>query len=135
MSSPISSAKLTTSRNLAILRLLLRFIPNHHYMNLLNRKQEDVYVTGRIALDAESLSSGTVKLNEESVVLESSRMMGSGARIPLQFSSNLKLRGIAKGSGSIGLFPGAIVAVRGRNGGGQRFVVSEILSVGSVLFK
>jgi DNA polymerase alpha subunit B len=84
---------------------------------------------GRVVLDAETSASGA-KLNNASVVLESSRSAGSGVRIPLKFDSNLKLRGIAKDSGIIGLFPGAMVAARGRNGGGEWFLVSEMLSVG-----
>jgi DNA polymerase alpha subunit B len=56
-------------------------------------------------------------------------MMGSGVRVQLKFDDQVKLRGVAKGSGSVGLFPGAIVAVRGRNGGGGWFLVSEVLSV------
>jgi DNA polymerase alpha subunit B len=86
-------------------------------------------VMGRIALDAESSSEGSVKLNETSVVLESSRMMGSGARVPLRFEPSVKIRGVAKGSGNFGLFPGALVAVKGRNGGGGWFLVSELLAV------
>lgn len=93
--------------------------------------QEEVYIVGRIVLDSESSAAGA-KLNEASVVLESSRSAGSGVRMPLRFNSDLKLRGIARGAGSIGLFPGAMVAVRGRNGGGDWFLVSEILSVGIV---
>jgi DNA polymerase alpha subunit B len=84
---------------------------------------------GRVALDAESSATGA-KLNEASVVLESSRSAGSGVRMPLKFDPDLKLRGVAKGSGGVGLFPGAMIAARGRNGGGGWFVVSEILSVG-----
>jgi len=61
--------------------------------------------------------------------LESSRMLASGARVPLRFDQSLKIRGGPGGVGSIGLFPGAIVALRGRNGGGGWFLVTEILSV------
>ncbi|ETW81536.1 hypothetical protein HETIRDRAFT_317937 [Heterobasidion irregulare TC 32-1] len=90
---------------------------------------EDVVVIGRITLDAESSSSGSVKLNEASLCLESSRMMGSGARVPLKFDSNVKLRASVKGLGSVGLFPGAIVALKGKNGGAGWFSVSEILTL------
>ncbi|KAL6302805.1 DNA polymerase alpha, subunit B [Sparassis latifolia] len=90
--------------------------------------EEEVTAVGRIALDSES-SSGSVKLNEASLTLELSRMMGSGARVPLRFDSNVKLRGGSQGSGGVGLFPGAIVALRGKNGGGGWFSVSEILSL------
>jgi hypothetical protein len=93
------------------------------------QSQEEVYVMGRIALDAESAATGSVKLNEASIVLESSRQMGSGVRVPLRFDPALKIRGGAKGTGAIGLFPGALVALKGRNGGGGWFLASEILSV------
>ncbi|KAI0632173.1 DNA polymerase alpha, subunit B [Trametes polyzona] len=90
--------------------------------------EEDVTVVGRIVHDAES-SSGAVKLNEASLVLESSRMMGSGARVPLRFHLDVKLRRGARHAGGQGMFPGAIVALRGKNGGGGSFLVTEILSL------
>lgn len=71
-------------------------------------------------------------MNEASLILESSRMMGSGARIPLKFDAVVKVRGGSKGIGGMGLFPGAIVALRGKNGGGGWFLVEEILAVGSL---
>ncbi|EIN12830.1 DNA polymerase alpha subunit B [Punctularia strigosozonata HHB-11173 SS5] len=85
-------------------------------------------VVGRIVLDFESGSTGGVKINEASLVLESSRLMGSGARVPLRFEPNVKIRGFVKGAGGAGLFPGALVALRGTNGGGGSFTVSEILA-------
>lgn len=90
--------------------------------------QEEVTVVGRIVHDAES-SSGSVKLNEASLVLESSRMMGSGARVPLRFDADVKVRRGVRNGGGQGLFPGAIVALKGKNGGGGSFYVTEILSV------
>lgn len=84
-------------------------------------------VVGRIVANAEiAAASGPSKLNEASIALESSRMMGSGVRVPLRFSTPLKIHG----SSRVGFFPGAIVALRGRNGGGGWFLVSEVLSVG-----
>jgi len=83
---------------------------------------------GRITLDAEA-SSGSGKLNEASLHIESSRMMGSGLRVPLKFMPNFKVRGGPRGQANISLFPGAIVAVKGRNGGGGWFSVSEVLMV------
>jgi hypothetical protein len=62
-------------------------------------------------------------------MLESSRTMGSGARVSLRFEPEVKIRGSVKGMGGIGLFPGAIVALRGKNGGGGWFLVTEILAV------
>lgn len=89
--------------------------------------QEDVVVVGRIVANSEiAATSGLSKLNEASIALESSRMMGSGVRIPLRFSAPLKIHGSTR----TGFFPGAIVALRGRNGGGGWFSVSEVLPVG-----
>lgn len=96
--------------------------------------QEEVTVVGRIVHDAES-SSGSVKLNEASLVLESSRMMGSGARVPLRFDADVKVRRGVRNGGGQGLFPGAIVALKGKNGGGGSFYVTEILSVSSECIK
>ena len=87
-------------------------------------------VVGRIVASAEiEATSGPSKLNEASITLESSRMMGSGVRVPLRFNTPLKIHG----SSRVGFFPGAIVALRGRNGGGGWFSVSEVLSVGGNL--
>ncbi|KAI6147356.1 DNA polymerase alpha, subunit B [Pisolithus tinctorius] len=89
---------------------------------------EAVTVVGRIVLDAEAASSG-IKINESSLVLESSRMMGSGVRVPIRLTSETKLRGSIKGTTGLSFFPGAIVALRGRNGGGGFFSVDEILTL------
>jgi DNA polymerase alpha subunit B len=62
-------------------------------------------------------------------------MMGSGARIPLKFDPAVKVRGGLKGIGGVGLFPGAIVALRGKNGGGGWFHVEQILAVSSLCKK
>lgn len=63
------------------------------------------------------------------MTLETSRAMGSGARIPLRFDTNVRVRGGQAGRGGMGFFPGAVVAVRGKNGGGGWFHVSEVLTV------
>jgi hypothetical protein len=94
----------------------------------LYRVQNDITVVGKIIPDPES-SSGPVKLTEASLALESSRMMGSGVRIPLRFDPQVKIRGGAKGVGGIGLFPGAIVSLRGKNGGSGCFLTNEVLAV------
>ncbi|KAI6005362.1 DNA polymerase alpha subunit B [Pisolithus marmoratus] len=86
-----------------------------------------VTVVGRIVLEAEAASSG-VKINESSLVLESSRMMGSGVRMPIRLTSETKLRGSIKGTTGVSFFPGAIVALRGRNGGGGFFSVDDVLA-------
>lgn len=95
--------------------------------------QEDVIVVGRICSDADSSSSSTPKLHDMSIFLESSRMMGSGTRVPLRFNPTLKLRGTTQGAGGLGFFPGAIVGLKGKNGGGGWFAVSEILGVSPIL--
>ena len=59
-------------------------------------------------------------------------MHGSGVRVPLRFSPSVKLRRTVQGAGGIGLFPGAIVALKGRNGGGGLFVVNEVLGVNMI---
>jgi hypothetical protein len=91
--------------------------------------QEEVYVVGRIALETESAGVGAARLNEASIALESSRMNGSGARVPVRFAPDARIRGGAHGTGGLGLFPGEIVALRGRNGGGGWFQASELISV------
>ena len=85
------------------------------------------YVVIREEID--SSSSGPVKLNEASLTLETSRAMGSGIRVPFRFDPNVKVRGGKREAGGVGMFPGAIVALRGKNGGGGWFMVSEVLSV------
>ncbi|KAG0696384.1 DNA polymerase alpha subunit B [Suillus ampliporus] len=85
-------------------------------------------VVGRIVLDAEASGPG-VKLNDQSLILEASRAHGDGLRVPLQLAPDLKIRGGYKGLGGVGLFPGAVVALKGRNGGGGYFIASEILAM------
>ncbi|KAI0300193.1 hypothetical protein BC826DRAFT_665150 [Russula brevipes] len=77
--------------------------------------------------------SASTDLNEPSLHIESSRGTGSGVRFPLKFMPNFKVRGGPKGQGSVGLFPGAIVAVKGRNGGGGWFSVFEVLTLPPLL--
>jgi DNA polymerase alpha subunit B len=93
--------------------------------------QEEVAVVGRITLDAESSSSGSVRLNEASLAIEPSRGTGFGRRIPIRFTAAVKIRGGATGAGGLGFFPGAMVAFRGKNGSGPDgyFLVNEILAV------
>lgn len=73
-----------------------------------------IIAVGRVASDT---SEG--KLNTASLVLEGSRRMGSGRRVPLNVES----------LPSYNFFPGQIVALRGTNANGDVFVVSEILSL------
>ncbi|EJD04429.1 DNA polymerase alpha, subunit B [Fomitiporia mediterranea MF3/22] len=92
--------------------------------------EDNIVTVGRICIDVDAATSA--KLTGENIFLETSRMMGSGSRISLRFSANLKLRGAPQGAGSAGLFSGAIVALRGRNGGGNFFAVDEILALPSL---
>lgn len=62
-------------------------------------------------------------------MIESSRMLSSGTRVQLRFDPSIKIRGGVQGAGSVGLFPGTMVALRGKNGGGGWFLVNEILVV------
>ena len=63
------------------------------------------------------------------MILETSRAMGSGKRVPLRFDTNVRVREARKGAQGAGFFPGAIVALKGRNGSGEWFLVTEILAV------
>jgi DNA polymerase alpha subunit B len=74
----------------------------------------EIVAVGRIASD-----STEGKLNASSLVLETSRRMGGGCRIPLKTEA---LPGFQ-------FFPGQIVALKGINASGEDFVASEILQV------
>ncbi|KAJ6584826.1 DNA polymerase alpha/epsilon subunit B-domain-containing protein [Mycena capillaripes] len=89
---------------------------------------DDITVVGRIIHD-DDVAEESAKLGEGAISLECSRSLGNGARVPLRFDWNLKIRGGAQGSGSTAFFPGAIAAFRGKNGGGGYFQVSEILTL------
>ncbi|KAK5137305.1 hypothetical protein LTR08_000275 [Meristemomyces frigidus] len=73
----------------------------------------EVVAVGRIACDQPN-----GKLNAASVVLETSRRMGAGLRVPLKF----------EGIG-YDLFPGKMVALRGTNVSGEYFSVAEVLTM------
>lgn len=73
----------------------------------------EVVAVGRIACDQPN-----GRLNAASLVLETSRRMGAGMRIPL------KLEGVG-----YDFFPGRIVALRGTNVSGEYFAVTEVLSM------
>jgi DNA polymerase alpha subunit B len=72
----------------------------------------EIVAVGRIASDTPE-----TKLVAASLVLETSRRMGAGRRVPLRLNSGLSFQ----------FFPGQIVALRGQNASGEDFVVSEIL--------
>ncbi|CAO3638267.1 unnamed protein product [Cunninghamella echinulata] len=82
------------------------------YSNPNRTTQELVTAVGRICCDA---TDG--KLNSKSIMLESSRTLGMGKRIPLDIS-NIK---------DYSLFPGQIVAVQGANITGKSFKVEQFI--------
>jgi DNA polymerase alpha subunit B len=72
----------------------------------------EIVAVGRIACDQPN-----GKLNASSLVLETSRRMGAGMRVPLQMDPSL----------SYDFFPGKIVALRGMNPNGEFFRPTEVL--------
>ncbi|KAK4191247.1 DNA polymerase [Podospora australis] len=74
----------------------------------------EIVAVGRIASD--SLEG---KLNAASLVLETSRRMGNGLRVPLNVS---RLPGFS-------FFPGQIVALRGVNSNGREFTIHKVLEL------
>ncbi|KAG6896268.1 hypothetical protein C0992_009391, partial [Termitomyces sp. T32_za158] len=89
---------------------------------------DDIVVTGRIVHDSDTTDTAPLRLTETSIALEASRASG-GKRITLRLDSSITIRGATQGVGSVGLFPGCIVALKGKNGGGSWFLVKEILSL------
>jgi DNA polymerase alpha subunit B len=89
--------------------------------------EEPVYAVGRIL----SPPTDSSKATANSLYLESSRFLGSGKRVSLRFAptGTLKVRGGAPGVKGFGVFPGCLVCVKGKNGGGGVFVVEEVLMV------
>ncbi|CAK7234724.1 DNA-directed DNA polymerase alpha subunit pol12 [Sporothrix curviconia] len=84
-----------------------------------SQSTSEIVAVGRIASDA---PEGGGKLNAASVVLETSRRMGGGLRVPLDLSR-------LKAAGTFQFFPGQIVALRGTNSSGTAFAVSQILEM------
>jgi DNA polymerase alpha subunit B len=89
--------------------------------------EEAIYTVGRIL----SPPTDSSKATASSLYLESSRLLGSGKRIAMRFAPPgvLKVRGNAPGVKGFGVYPGCLIGVRGRNGGGDAFVVDEVLLV------
>jgi DNA polymerase alpha subunit B len=98
----------------------LNLVQSHHgledsaFGNGAAKSTSEVIAVGRIACDT---SEG--RLNADSMVLETSRRMGAGLRVPLRFS----------GLVSHVFFPGQIVAVKGINASGDYFAVQEVLEI------
>ncbi|KAK9450307.1 DNA polymerase alpha subunit B N-terminal-domain-containing protein [Limtongia smithiae] len=83
----------------------------------------DVVVVGRIVSDSVQ-HADISRINTSSVFLETSRRMGSGARVPLSFGAFKSRPGTLS---SLSIFPGQIVALRGSNPTGTCFMVSGIV--------
>lgn len=87
-------------------------LPDSAFGNPAAQSSSEIVAVGRIACDQPN-----GKLNAASVVLETSRRMGAGMRVPLKFENGI----------GYDLFPGKIVALRGTNVSGEYFAVSETL--------
>ncbi|KAI9827803.1 MAG: DNA-directed DNA polymerase alpha subunit pol12 [Thelocarpon impressellum] len=87
-------------------------LPDTAFGNPGSQSTSEIVAVGRIASD--SLDS---RLNAASLVLETSRRMGAGIRVPLKVDA----------VPSYEFFPGQVVALRGVNASGEYFSVKEIL--------
>lgn len=98
----------------------LSIVQDHHgledsaFGSAASQSTTPIVAVGRIASD-----SMEGKLNEASLVLETSRRTGMGLRIPLEMS---KIPGWS-------FFPGQIVVLRGSNVSGSAFKVDEVLEI------
>ncbi|KAF4617164.1 hypothetical protein D9613_005990 [Agrocybe pediades] len=88
---------------------------------------EEVTIVGRITHDTDAAEMS--KLVEGAIMIESSRMLSTGTRASLVLDPTIKIRGAVKGCAGIGIYPGAIVALKGRNGGGGYFLATEVLAI------
>ncbi|KAL2311780.1 DNA polymerase alpha subunit B [Schizosaccharomyces pombe] len=78
--------------------------------------QEPVVVVGRIVVESTNLGG---RLNQNSILLESSRRLGAGVRVRLKVDD----------LPSYSIFPGQIVSVKGSNPSGNMFIAKEILPI------
>ncbi|EPY50026.1 DNA polymerase alpha B-subunit [Schizosaccharomyces cryophilus OY26] len=76
--------------------------------------QEMVTVVGRVVVDSNTVGG---RLNTNSILIETSRRLGAGARV------SLKLDEVS----SYSIFPGQILALKGSNPSGKTFVAKEVL--------
>lgn len=88
-------------------------LPDGAFGNPAAQSTAEIVAVGRIACD-----SPNGRLNAASLVLETSRRMGAGMRIPL------RLDGLG-----YDFFPGKIVALRGTNVSGEYFSATEVLEI------
>ena len=101
--------------------------------------QESIYTMGRICLrvnpaKGEADSATATKLTPTDLMLETSRMVGNGQRVALSLDPKCRVRYAwtdesASMASVVGLFPGMIVGLKGRNGSGARFIAEELLMV------
>lgn len=101
--------------------------------------QASIYTVGRICArvdpgDTDADAPASTRLTPTNLMLETSRMVGNGQRVPLVLDAKCVVRyawadETAPTSSVVGLFPGMIVGLRGRNGSGHRFVAEELLMV------
>ncbi|KAL1296568.1 hypothetical protein AAFC00_000066 [Neodothiora populina] len=87
--------------------------PESAFGNPAAESTAEIIAVGRIACDAPE-----GKLNAASMVLETSRRMGAGLRVPLRMDKQ-----------QFDFFPGKIVALKGINASGEYFSVSEVLTL------
>jgi DNA polymerase alpha subunit B len=98
----------------------LGIVQKHHKLedtafgNPTSQSQDEIIAVGRIASDS---SEG--RLNASSLVLETSRRMGGGRRVPLRLDKLPNYH----------FFPGKVVALRGTNASGEFFTPTEVLSI------
>ncbi|KAI0490605.1 DNA polymerase alpha/epsilon subunit B [Xylaria cf. heliscus] len=90
-------------------------IDEEEFGNAASQSTTEIVAVGRIASDS---SEG--RLNDASLVLETSRRTGNARRIPLKLD---------KLDGRYQFFPGQIVAFRGINSSGQEFLVHKVLEI------
>lgn len=89
-------------------------LEDNAFGNAAAQSASEIVAVGRIASDTPE-----GKLNPASMLLEMSRRMGAGLRVPLKLDNLTRYT----------LFPGQIVALRGTNASGLYFQPSEILAV------
>ncbi|PWN33914.1 uncharacterized protein FA14DRAFT_124644, partial [Meira miltonrushii] len=105
--------------------------------------QESVYIVGRIAPVVQNeakIVNGKPKQPKlsDGLVVEVSRRVGGASRTPMHLPNNVKVRALPTSDGQgiphpsttggqLALFPGLIAGFKGRNGGGDAFLVEEIL--------
>ena len=82
----------------------------------------------------EADSAPATKLTPTDLMLETSRMVGNGQRVALSLDPKCRVRYAwtdesASMASVVGLFPGMIVGLKGRNGSGARFIAEELLMV------